>query len=62
MPPYAVSHAHYNAKFAKFCIDAFLNGRKTFMFECSRYNTAEHVKNIIEDIKNGYYSFKISLA
>jgi len=56
------SGALYSVKFAKLCIDAFLNGRKTFAFECSRYNTAEHMKGVLEDIKSGCYSFKVSLA
>ena len=62
MPPYAVSHAHYNVKFAKAVVDAFLHGRETFAFKRARYTTAERIGDVLEDIKNGYYSFKVSLV
>ena len=59
------SGALYNVKFARAVIDAFLHGKETFSFEHNRhirYIVSKCITGVLEDIKNGYYSFKVSLA
>ena len=56
------SGALYNVKFAKAAVDALLHGRETFSFEHTRYAVSKCITGVLEDIKNGCYSFKVSLA
>ena len=56
------SGALYNVKFARAAVDALLHGRETFSFEHTRYTVSKCITGVLEDIKNGCYSFKVSLA
>ena len=59
---YAFPICHYNTDFANAVVNAFANGKKTFVFEHARYNVAVCMKNVLDDVKHGCYSLKCKVV
>ena len=59
MPPH--KGAHYNTKFAKAVIKAFLAGRRMFTWHNNRYDAIEHIHHVREDLAQGWYKVDISV-
>ena len=59
---YAFPIGHYNTDFANAIVNAFANGKKTFVFEHARYNVATCMKNVLDDVKHGCYNLKCKVV
>lgn len=59
MPPIPGPHANYNTDFAKAVIKAYVLGKKTFVFNRSKYVTLSYVQNVAEDVANGMYKIDV---
>ena len=47
---------HYEEDFAKAVIDAMFKGKKTFVFEHTRYTTSHVVENVLDDLKCSFFN------